>query len=68
MGGYVLFPVRCFTCGKPIGGLWEKYKARVETGEPVKKALDGLGVERYCCRAAFLTHTEALKDAMKFRV
>lgn len=56
------------TCGRPIGGLWEKYKDRVEKGEKPDKVLDSLGVENYCCRALFLTHRDVLKRISKFRV
>ncbi|MCD6483084.1 MAG: DNA-directed RNA polymerase subunit N [Candidatus Aenigmarchaeota archaeon] len=58
----MMFPVRCFTCGKVIGHLWEEYKKRVEAGEDPAKVLDDLGVERYCCRRIFLTHTDVLKE------
>lgn len=64
----MLIPVRCFTCGKPIAGLWEKYKERVGSGENPAKVLDDLGIERYCCRAAFLTQVDVLKDVAKFRI
>ena len=45
----MIIPVRCFSCGKPIGHLWEEYKKRVNQGEPPKKILDELGV-RYTLR------------------
>ncbi|MFH1066162.1 MAG: DNA-directed RNA polymerase subunit N, partial [Nanoarchaeota archaeon] len=28
-----MIPIRCFSCGKPIGHLWEEYKTRVAKGE-----------------------------------
>jgi len=61
-------PIRCFTCGKPVGGLWEKYKERVEKGEQPGKVLDDLGVERYCCRTLLLTHRDIIKKIAKYRV
>ncbi|MEM7819676.1 MAG: DNA-directed RNA polymerase subunit N [Candidatus Aenigmatarchaeota archaeon] len=64
----MIIPIRCFTCGKPVAGLWEEYKKRVENGENPGKVLDDLGLERYCCRALFLTHIDLLKDVAKFRV
>ena len=48
----MLIPVRCFTCGKVIGGRYEEYKRQVEGGKPPKEVLDKLGIERYCCRRA----------------
>lgn len=63
----IIVPVRCFTCGKPIGHLWEEYKKRVSKGEPSGKVLDELGLKRYCCRQVFLGHVDLLKDVAKFK-
>jgi len=64
----MLIPVRCFTCGKPVGGLWHKYKERVAKGENPAKIMDGLGLERYCCRTLFLTHVDMLDKVAKYRL
>lgn len=64
----MIIPVRCMTCGRPIGGLWEKYKERVAKGENPKKVLDDLGIEKYCCRSIFLTHKDILNKTAKFRI
>jgi len=64
----MIIPVRCTSCGKPVGGLWEKYKERVDAGENPGKVLDSLGLERYCCRALFLTHRDILQKVARFRV
>jgi len=63
----MIFPVRCFSCGKVIGHLWESFKERVENGEEAFKVLEELGVKRYCCRQIFLTHVELIKDIAQFR-
>jgi len=34
----MIIPVRCFSCGKPIGHLWEDYKKRVSSGEKPQKS------------------------------
>jgi len=64
----MIFPVRCFSCGKPIGHLWSKYKEEVANGKNPKDVLDKLEIERYCCRTIFLTHTDILKDISKFKI
>ncbi len=43
----MIIPVRCFSCGKPIGHLWESFKQRVAKGEKPKKVLDELGLRGY---------------------
>ena len=63
----MIIPIRCFSCGKPVGHLWEEYTERVEKGENVKKVLDQLGLERYCCRGVFLGHLELIDMAGEFR-
>ena len=56
----MIIPVRCISCGKPIGHLWEEFKKRTAEGESSKKVLDDLGLERFCCRAMFLGQTDTL--------
>ena len=55
------FPVRCFTCGSVIGDLYEEYKKLSPEG--ADKALDQLGVKRYCCRRMFISHVERSEEA-----
>ena len=59
--------VRCWSCGKPIGHLYEEYKKKVEAGEDSGKVLDELGLERYCCRGALLGHANMLPEITKFK-
>jgi DNA-directed RNA polymerase subunit N (RpoN/RPB10) len=63
----MIIPIRCFSCGKPIGHLWEPYKEGVAKGGDRKALLDKLGLERYCCRAAFLGHVDLLETAAQFK-
>lgn len=63
----MIIPVRCFSCGKPVGHLWEKFKERVEKGEDRKKILDDLGLERYCCRALFMSHVDLIDTVARFK-
>ncbi len=64
----MLFPVRCFTCGKVIGEKWQTYTDRVAAGENPSKVLDSLGVTRYCCRRMFISHVEIVDDVIQFSV
>ncbi|MEI7961274.1 MAG: DNA-directed RNA polymerase subunit N [archaeon] len=62
----MIVPVRCFSCGKPVGGLYPEFKERVEKGEDAGKVLDDLKVKKYCCRKTILTHAELIDDIMKY--
>lgn len=77
IGDGVIIPVRCFTCGKIIGDIYEEYKKRyeeyqkaIDTGEKPeetpKQILDALGVDRFCCRRMILTHVDLLGDAAPY--
>ena len=55
----IIMPCRCYTCGKPVGHLWEPWQdARRAAGFDAAKTLDGLGLKRYCCRRMLLSHTQ----------
>lgn len=63
----MIIPIRCFSCGKPIGHLWEEFKLRIAEGESPKKVLDELGLERFCCRSMFLAQEDYLELVSKFK-
>jgi len=63
----MLIPIRCFSCGKVVGHLWEEFNQRVEKGENPKKVLDDLGLNRYCCRALFVSHVDLIKKVSQFK-
>jgi DNA-directed RNA polymerase subunit N len=62
----MLFPIRCFSCGTPIGHLWDRYREGVNSGRKPGEVLDELGVKRYCCRRMFLTHVEYIDELLEF--
>ena len=63
----MIIPVRCFSCGKPVGHLWEKYKEKVAKGAEPKEVLYELGLKRYCCRQLFLGHVDLIDTIAKFK-
>ena len=63
----MMVPVRCFSCGKVLGSLYEKFKEKVEKGESAEKALDELGVKRYCCRRVLFSQVDLIDDIMKYQ-
>ena len=64
----MIIPVRCLSCGKPLGGLWNEFRQRIENGEDAKDVLDKMGIDRYCCRTLFLTHRDVLKNVARFKI
>ena len=64
----MIIPIRCFSCGKPIAHLYEDFKKRTqEDGESAELVLDELGLERYCCRAAFMGQVDLIQEVAKFK-
>ena len=64
----MMIPIRCFTCGYPIGAKWEIFVERVKKGEEPRKVLDDLGIKRYCCRRMLLSHVDLLREAIYYTV
>ncbi|MDI6826754.1 MAG: DNA-directed RNA polymerase subunit N [Candidatus Aenigmarchaeota archaeon] len=64
----MIIPIRCYSCGKVLGHLWEDFQRRIEAGEDSKEVLDDLGLERYCCRALFLGNVDMIKKVSQFKV
>lgn len=63
----MFIPCRCFSCGKPIGQLWEKYEELQEEGKSKEEALDEVGLDRYCCRSMFLSHVDIIDEVAQFK-
>eukprot|EP00727_Mastigamoeba_balamuthi_P000991 m51a1_g1089 putative dna-directed rna polymerase ii kda polypeptide (69) ;mRNA; f:57048-57402 len=63
----MIIPVRCFTCGKVIGHLWERYISLLsgEEGDE-NSALDILQLKRYCCRRMLLTHVDLIEKLLTY--
>ena len=60
----MMIPVRCFICGKVVGGLYETYVKRVQMGENPKDVLDDLGLTRYCCRRMIVAHADLVDEVI----
>jgi len=62
----MIIPIRCMSCGKPVGHLWGEYQKQAKSGRKAKEVLDSLGLERYCCRSLFLTHKDLTAKVGRF--
>jgi DNA-directed RNA polymerase subunit N len=63
----MIIPIRCLSCGKPVGHLHEEYKEQVEKGSDAGSVMDKLGLVRYCCRSLFLGHVDLIDLAAEFK-
>ncbi|AUF82248.1 DNA-directed RNA polymerase subunit Rpb10/RpoN [Tetraselmis virus 1] len=65
----MIIPIRCMTCGKMIADKWRVYEEKTAEIEDKKKedmvskekAMDDLGLVRYCCRRHFLGQVDLIE-------
>ncbi|OHE97429.1 RNA polymerase N/8 kDa subunit [Colletotrichum orchidophilum] len=62
----MIIPVRCFSCGKVTGDLWERYLKLIDDGITDGDAMDQLGLKRYCCRRMVMTHVDLIEKLLKY--
>ncbi|CBX99967.1 DNA-directed RNA polymerase II subunit L [Plenodomus biglobosus] len=63
----MIIPIRCFSCGKVTGDLWERYIGLItEQQMSDGDALDAVGLQRYCCRRMVLTHVDLIEKLLKY--
>ena len=63
-----IIPVRCYSCGKVVGNLYEPYKLLLERDFSEGEALDALQLERYCCRRMVMTHIDLVDNLVPYSV
>jgi len=64
----MIVPIRCWSCGKPIGHLWEEFLQKTTNRtKNIKETLDEMGLDRYCCRAQFLGHSDLHETVAEFK-
>ncbi|EAR94151.2 DNA-directed RNA polymerase II subunit (macronuclear) [Tetrahymena thermophila SB210] len=68
----MIIPVRCFTCGKVVGHMWNDFLQMISESNPNKKdmksALDELRLNRYCCRRMILTHCDLIDKLLNYNI
>ena len=62
----MIIPIRCFTCGKVVGDVFETYVQHVEMGEEPKDILNSMGIERYCCRKMLLSNADLIDEVISY--
>ncbi|CAI6340078.1 unnamed protein product [Periconia digitata] len=62
----MIIPIRCFSCGKVVGDLWERYLEAIDSGKSDADAIDDLNLQRYCCRRMILTHVDLIEKLLKY--
>ncbi len=61
------FPIRCFTCGRPIAQDYHEYLKLIKEGKTPKEALDERNIKKYCCRRMFVSYVDVTSIVSKYR-
>lgn len=70
----MIIPVRCFTCNKVLGSVYDKYKFlenlqkkedtidenNIEKNDK-KEIFEKLGIERYCCKRHLISQVDLIE-------
>lgn len=64
----MIIPVRCYSCGKVVGNLYEQFQQLLDRDYTEAEALDALNLERYCCRRMVLSHIDLIDDLIPYNV
>ncbi|MCK4238763.1 MAG: DNA-directed RNA polymerase subunit N [Candidatus Lokiarchaeota archaeon] len=63
----MIIPIRCFSCGKLIGDLYEPYiEMTVKKGIPSEDAFKKLNISRFCCKRMIVSHINLIDEILKF--
>lgn len=63
----MIIPVRCISCGNPVGAFWDDYQNLLAEGKSIKEALDTIKFVRFCCRGVFMSHVESIDIVGKYK-
>ena len=63
----MIIPIRCFSCGFPVSAFYEEFKKRAAKNKDAGKAMDELGIKRYCCRRMLLSQVDVIDEIAPFR-
>lgn len=70
----MIIPVRCFTCNKTIGHLWENYDRLLKLKDKDDKQLytsneilEKMNIKRYCCKRMFIGNIEIIDNIILYK-
>ena len=49
-----------------VGGTYEEFVERQESGEDPAKIMDDLGIKRYCCRKIYVSHLDLIDELLPY--
>lgn len=62
-----MFPIRCFSCGKVLGGLSTRVDKLKTEGKTNLEIFEILKIERYCCRRIIMSSIDISDIALQYK-
>jgi len=63
----MIIPVRCFSCGFPVGAFYEDFKKAVAGKKNPRTVLNDMGIKRYCCRRMLVSQADVIDEIAPFK-
>ena len=63
----MIIPIRCFSCGFPVGAFYKEFKEKVSRGKSQGRLMDEMGIKRYCCRRMLISQVDVIDEIAPFR-
>ena len=62
-----MLPVRCFSCGKVLGGFSNRIESMKKEGKTNLEIFEILKIERYCCRRMIMSSVDISQIALQYQ-
>ena len=63
----MIYPFRCYTCGKIVGDKWIKLEELKEKKIPFSQIFIELNIKRYCCKRILLTYVNLYEKLSQYK-
>ena len=63
----MIIPVRCYSCSKLNGNMWDRYLQLLQSERSEREVLDELWFNRFCFRRMMLTHVDLIEKILNHR-
>lgn len=63
----MIIPVRCFSCGFPVGAFYKEFEEKAEGRKRARTVLNDMKIRRYCCRRMLVSQVDVVDEVAPFK-
>jgi len=63
----MIIPVRCFSCGFPIGAFYKEFREKSSGRKRARTVLNEMKIKRYCCRRMLVSQVDVIDEIAPFK-